>query len=90
MAKPGRISLQSHRFIVVGRIEEFPVGWGRMKQILLMIAVGALVGCGKEDPAKPAPSDTQANKPEPTKAEPTKTKAAAGTKLWDFKTGDWV
>lgn len=26
MAKPRRISLQSHRFIVVGRIGEFPVG----------------------------------------------------------------
>ena len=80
MAKPGRISLQSHRFIVVGRIEEFPVGWGRMKQILLMITVVALVGCGKEDPVQPSSSNTNA----------TKAKATAGTKLWDFKTGGWV
>ena len=47
-----------------------------MKQILLMIAVGALVGCGKEDPAQPAPSDTQANKPEPAKPEPAKPESA--------------
>ena len=41
-----------------------------MKQIVLMIGLMALVGCGK-------------NKPVP----PKKTKATAGIKLWEFKTG---
>ena len=53
-----------------------------MKQILLMIAVVALVGCGKKEPAQPS-----ASKPEPTKPEPTKDKTTAGTKLWEFVTG---
>ncbi|MBC8326874.1 MAG: PQQ-like beta-propeller repeat protein [Verrucomicrobia subdivision 3 bacterium] len=46
-----------------------------MKQILLTIAVVALVGCGKKDA-------------ESAKSEPTKAKATAGVKLWEFET-DW-
>ena len=47
-----------------------------MKQVLLMIAVVALVGCGKKEPV-------QATKPEPTKV-------SAGVKLWEFETGGFV
>ena len=53
-----------------------------MKHILLMIAVVALVGCGKKEPVQPTASNTEATKPEPTKA-----KATAGVKLWEFGTG---
>ena len=49
-----------------------------MKQILLMITVGALLGCGKKEPVQPATSN-----PEATKSEPTKAKATAGIKLWE-------
>ena len=35
-----------------------------MKQILLMIAVVALVGCGKKEPVQPSASNTEATKPE--------------------------
>ena len=68
-----------------------------MKQFLLMIAVVALVGCGKKEPVQPAASNTKTTKPEketdkgatqPTapnaqaiKPEPTKAKAVAGVKL---------
>ena len=48
-----------------------------MKQILLMIAVVAVVGCGKKDA-------------DPTKSEPPKAKATAGVKLWEFETGGGV
>ena len=77
-----------------------------MKQILLMIAVMALVGCGKEESVQPSASNTEATKPEKergkeatqpttpqpeaTKPEPTKAKATAGVKLWEFETGDRV
>jgi len=63
-----------------------------MKQILLMIAVVALVGCGKKEPVQPSASNTDATKPEPAKAkpEPTKAKATAGSKLWEFETGGSV
>ena len=53
-----------------------------MRQILLMMVLVALVGCGKKEPAQPS-----ATKPEPTKPEPTKNKTTAGTKLWEFETG---
>ena len=53
-----------------------------MRQILLMMILVALVGCGKKEPAQPS-----ASKPEPTKPEPTKAKATAGIKLWEFETG---
>ena len=56
-----------------------------MKQILLMIAVVALVGCGKKEPVQPSASNPETTKPEPTKA-----KAAAGVKLWEFTTGGKV
>ena len=86
--------------------ESFTVGWRHMKQILLMIAVVALVGCGKKEPVQPTATNTEATKPEketgkettqpttpkpePTKPEPTKAKATAGVKLWEFKTGNHV
>ena len=35
-----------------------------MKQILLMIAVVALVGCGKEESVQPSASNTETTKPE--------------------------
>ena len=56
-----------------------------MKQILLMIAVVALAGCGKKEPVQPSATNPEATKPEPTKA-----KATAGVKLWEFKTGNYV
>ena len=56
-----------------------------MKHILLMIAVVALVGCGKKEPVQPSATNTEATKPEPTKV-----KATAGVKLWEFETGDEV
>ena len=52
-----------------------------MKQILLMIGVVALVGCGKKEPGQPTMP-----KSEITKSEPTKTKATVGSKLWEFET----
>jgi predicted small lipoprotein YifL len=63
-----------------------------MKQILLIIAVVALVGCGKKEPVQPSmpnPEVTQTTTPNPeaTKPEPTKAKATAGVKLWEFETG---
>ena len=48
-----------------------------MRQILLMMVLVALVGCGKKEPAQPSAS----------KPEPTKDKTTAGTKLWEFETG---
>jgi hypothetical protein len=59
-----------------------------MKQILLMIAVVALValvGCGKKESVQPSASNPKATKPEPIKA-----KTTAGTKLWEFETGGGV
>ena len=82
------------------------VGWRRMKQILLMIAVVALVGCGKKEPVQSSAPNTEATKPEKetgkeatqpttpnpeaTKPEPTKAKATEATKLWEFETGGGV
>ncbi len=59
-----------------------------MKQILLMISVVALVGCGKKEPVQPYVDNTEATNPELTIAnpEPTKAKATAGVKLWEFVT----
>ena len=48
-----------------------------MRQILLMMVLVALVGCGKKEPAQPSAS----------KPGPTKDKTTAGTKLWEFETG---
>jgi len=56
-----------------------------MRQILLMIGLVALLGCGKKEPVQPPASNTKATKPEPTKA-----KATAGVKLWEFETGGVV
>ena len=56
-----------------------------MKQILLMIAVVALAGCGKKEPVQHSATNPEATKPEPAKA-----KATAGVKLWEFETGGRV
>jgi hypothetical protein len=77
-----------------------------MKQILLMIVMVALVGCGKKEPVQPSATNPEATKPEKetgkeathpptpkteaTKPEPTKAKATAGDKLWEFETGSKV
>ena len=47
---------------------------------LLIIAVVALVGCGKKEPAQPSATNPEATKPKPTKV-------SAGVKLWEFETG---
>ena len=52
-----------------------------MRQILLMIGLVALVGCGEKEPGQPTMP-----KSEITKSEPTKAKATAGVKLWEFIT----
>lgn len=52
-----------------------------MRQILLMIGLVALVGCGEKEPGQPTMP-----KSEITKSEPTKAKATAGSKLWEFIT----
>tara|TARA_B100001123_G_scaffold331904_1_gene374392 strand:- start:803 stop:1132 length:330 start_codon:yes stop_codon:yes gene_type:complete len=54
-----------------------------MRQILLMIGLVALVGCGKKEPGQPTMP-----KSEITKSEPTKAKATAGIKLWEFSPGN--
>jgi hypothetical protein len=56
-----------------------------MKQILLMIGLVALVGCGKKKPVQSSTPNTEATKPEPTKA-----KVTVGIKLWEFETGGKV
>ena len=61
-----------------------------MKQILLMISLVALVGCGKKDPVQPSASNTEATKPEPTKGINQTSKVAIGTPIWEFETGDAV
>ena len=55
-----------------------------MESLLLVLAV-VLVGCGKKEPVQPPATNTEATKPEPTKA-----KATAGVKLWEFVTGERV
>jgi hypothetical protein len=62
--------------------ESFTVGSRHMKQILLMIAGVAVVGCGKKEPVQPTATNPEATNPEPTKA-----KTIAGVKLWEFETG---
>ena len=66
-----------------------------MQKTFLMIAVVALVGCGKKEPVQPSASNPETTKPEkettqPTKPEPNKAKATAGVKLWEFETGRLV
>ena len=70
-----------------------------MKQILLMIGLVALVGCGKKEPVQPSASNTEATKPEketgkeatqPTKPEPTVDPTKPERVLWELKTGHVV
>jgi len=67
-----------------------------MKQILLMIAVVALVGCGKKEPVQPSVSNPEATNPEketgkettqPTTPNTETTKPVAPYLLWGFETG---
>ena len=60
------------------------IRWRRMKQILLMIVMVAVLGCGEKEPVQPSTSNPEATKPEPTKAK------KPGTVLWEFETGDSV
>ncbi len=56
-----------------------------MKEAIILAALTLSLGCGKKDPVQGAASNTEATKPEPTKA-----KVSTGDKLWDFETGDEV
>ena len=56
-----------------------------MRQILLIIVMVAVLGCGEKEPVQPSTSNPEATKPEPAKA-----KAIVGSKLWEFETGDHV
>ena len=56
-----------------------------MKPALIALLALCLVGCGKKESVQPSASNPETIKPEPTKA-----KTTAGTKLWEFKTGDEV
>ena len=58
-----------------------------MKPIFIaLLALGlCLGGCGKKEPVQPSASNSEATKPEPTKA-----KATGGVKLWEFETGSSV
>ena len=61
-----------------------------MKQVLLMIAVVALVGCGGKEPVQPSASNPEATKPEPTKGINQTSKVKTGTPIWEFETGGVV
>jgi len=70
-----------------------------MKQILLMIALVVLVGCGKKEPVQPSAPNTEATKPEketgkeatqPTKPEPKVDPTKHKRFLWEFKMGSMV
>ena len=70
-----------------------------MKQILLMIGLVALVGCGKKEPVQPSAPNTEATKPEketgkeatqPTKPEPKVDPTKHKRFLWEFETGGYV
>ena len=61
-----------------------------MKQILLMIVVAALVGCGKKEPVQPSATKPEATKPELTKGINQTSKVKIGTPIWEFITGGWV
>ena len=50
--------------------------------IALLALCLCLAGCGKKEPVQSSATNTEATKPEPTKA-----KATAGVKLWEFETG---
>ena len=70
-----------------------------MKQILLMIAVLALVGCGNKKPVQSTESKTETTKQEKGRgkaAEKTTpqginqtSKVQIGTPIWEFKTGNY-
>ena len=69
-----------------------------MKQILLMIVMVAVVGCGKKESVQPSATNTEATKPEKERAkkatQPTTPKGInqtsqvkIGTPIWEFETG---
>ena len=71
-----------------------------MKHLVLVMIVGVLVGCGKEDPVQPNMPNPKASQPttpnsytantNTTKPKPAKAKVIVGGKLWEFETGDYV
>ena len=54
-----------------------------VRYFLLMIAVVALVGCGKKEHVQPSEPNPEATKPKPPPIKP-------GTVLWEFETGGAV
>jgi hypothetical protein len=56
-----------------------------IRATIILVSISIALGCGKKEPVQSAASDTEATKPEPTKA-----KVSAGDKLWKFATGGWV
>jgi outer membrane protein assembly factor BamB len=56
-----------------------------MIAVVAVVALVALVGCGKKKPVQSSTPNTEATKPEPTKA-----KVTVGIKLWEFETGGKV
>ena len=52
-----------------------------MRATIILTALTLSLGCGKKDPVQGAASNTEATKPEPTKA-----KVSTGVKLWEFET----
>jgi predicted small lipoprotein YifL len=77
------------------------VRWRRVKQILLMIGLVALAGCGKKKPVQPTTPNPEATNPEKeTGKEATQpttpkginqtSKVAIGTPIWEFEMGGFV
>ena len=72
-----------------------------MRQILLMIGLVAVVGCGKKGPVQPFATKPEETKPEKERGkeatQPTTpkginqtSKVKIGTPIWEFETGDDV
>ena len=56
-----------------------------MKVTIILIALTLSLGCGKKEPVQSAASNTEATKPDPTKAI-----VSARDKLWEFETESMV
>ena len=70
---------------------------GHMKHLVLVMIVGVLVGCGKEDSVQPNMPNPKASQPTTansytanTKPKAAKAKVIVGGKLWEFETGGRV
>jgi hypothetical protein len=53
--------------------------------MMISMTLVLAMGCGKKEPVQPSAPNSEATKPEPTKA-----KATEATKLWEFETGEYV